>query len=107
MNVRTASGRSAIKAHIFHTREQRYDYVLNVLFAAGEITDEKVEDIFGLSNADTGLKHLCREAIRKHLLGVDANVNLFQRIPKLGLPSLLVNYLLYHTSLDHCDAEHF
>ena len=77
------------------------------LFAAGEITDEKVEDIFGLSKADTGLKHFCREAIRKHLLGIDENINLFQRIPKLGLPSLLVNYLLYYASLDHCDAEHF
>ena len=35
------------------------------------------------------LKHLCREAIRKHLLHLDPHTHLFGRVPRLGLPSLL------------------
>ena len=46
------------------------------------------------------LKHICREAIRKHLLELDPHQHLFGRIPKLGLSSVLMNYLLYGESLD-------
>ena len=46
------------------------------------------------------LKHLCREAIRKHLLKLDPHTHLFDRVPRLGLPSLLTEYLLYDMSLD-------
>ena len=46
------------------------------------------------------LYHICREAIRKHLLKLDPHENLFFRIPGLGLPSLLVKYLLFDESLD-------
>ena len=42
------------------------------------------------------LKPLCREAIRKQLLEEDPHgENLFTRIPKLGLPSIINDYLLY------------
>ena len=46
------------------------------------------------------LKHICREAIRNHLLKLDPHQNLFGRIPKLGLPSALTSYLLYNLSLE-------
>ena len=46
------------------------------------------------------LKHLCRETIREHLLKLDLHENLFMRIPLLGTPKLITNYLLYHVSLD-------
>ena len=46
------------------------------------------------------LKHLCREAIRKHLLDLDPQEHLFGRIPQLGLPSIVTEYLLYNCSLD-------
>ena len=49
------------------------------------------------------LHNLCRESIRKHLQNVDPYGNLFCRIPRLGLPSLLVKYLLYNLSLDDDD----
>ena len=42
----------------------------------------------------------CREAIRRHLLNLDPHENLFLRIPRLGLPSLLAKYLLLDLSLD-------
>ena len=81
--------------------------IFHLLFAAGESTVTKVEEIFKCPDFEMGLKHMCREAIRKHLLELDENINLFQRIPKLGLPSLLVKYLLYHVSLDSDLHEDF
>ena len=46
------------------------------------------------------LRHICRETIRKHLLNLDPHTHLFDRMPRLGLPSLLTRYLLYYKSLD-------
>ena len=46
------------------------------------------------------LKHLCREAIRKHLIDLYLHKHLFGRIPQLGLPSIMAEYLLYDYSLD-------
>ena len=45
------------------------------------------------------LMSLCRDVIRKHLISLNCNTNLFIRIPQLGLPSLLTQYLLYNMSL--------
>ena len=49
------------------------------------------------------LKHICREAIRKHLLKLDPHQHLFGRIPRLGLPSALNQYLLFGRNLDDGD----
>ena len=78
-----------------------------ILFAAGEKYDD--EDFKMFPNilkemcVQFQLKHICREAIRKHLLDLDPHQHLFGRIPKLGLPSSLVQYLLYNMSLDNVD----
>ena len=45
------------------------------------------------------LNHLCRKAIRKHLLEIN-NVNLFYKVPRLGLPPALSKYLLYEQSVN-------
>ena len=45
------------------------------------------------------LKNLCREVIRKQLLQMSP-VNLFVRVPQLGLPAALEKYLLHDVSLD-------
>ena len=47
----------------------------------------------------------CRDGIRKHLLQM-SNMNLFARVPKLGLPKPLQNYLLYNMKLDE-DNEYY
>ena len=77
-----------------------------LLIAAGEKLDETnvtIEDILDAVH-ETGdelcLKHLCRETIREHLIELNSHQNLFIRIPKLGLPSLLTKYLLYDMTLD-------
>ena len=76
-----------------------------MLFAAGETVVEAVDqtrsaipDFLLYNDLDLCLNHLCREAIRKHLLQM-SQVNLFIRIPELGLPSLIIDFLLYGEEL--------
>ena len=79
-----------------------------LLFAAGAPLDETttvhgeylVQEKQGMS-----LKNLCREEIRKHLMKLTPT-SLFVRIPQLGLPSLLVSYLLYDVSLNFTFSEY-
>ena len=80
------------------------------LFAAGETLDGDVIIHSGqkfpvpryLLHTDKklDLKHLCREAIRKHLLKLNPHTQLFSRVPKFGLPWLIEDYLLYGESLE-------
>ena len=79
--------------------------ISSLLFAAGEMLDDGDDDIddlagLGLKDIKMQLKHICREAIRKHLLYLDPQSNLFSRIPFLGLPHMINQYLVYDQSLD-------
>ena len=83
---------------------QYSDYeVSKLLFAAGETLENAVEseipDCLKFEDLQLQLKHICREAIRKHLLDLNLHQHLFGRIPRLGLPQLLEDYLLYGASL--------
>ena len=72
-----------------------------LLYAAGEcFAETKVQVPDYLRQPEWNLKHLAREAIRKHPINIDPHENLFGRIPLLGLPSLITEYLLYDMSLD-------
>ena len=75
-----------------------------LLFAAGEKIhsnfSQRAQNILKLEEPGIKLKHICREAIRKHLLDLDPHQHLFNRIHRLGLPELLNLYLLYGESLD-------
>ena len=103
--------------------------IIRLLYAAGEtkdgINEGVVERLYGLdrfrfmhhrnrtnkdfmllalqhlSDDDLSLclKHICRRTIRKHLLQM-RRVNLFVRIPHLGLPPSLARYLLNDLSVD-------
>ena len=83
--------------------------ICRLLFAAGEtldgIPDEEIPDCLKFDDLQLELKHICREAIRKHLLSLDPHTHLFGRVPRLGLPSLLTEYLLYQQTLDDDDIE--
>ena len=59
-----------------------------------------IPDVLFEENLQFNLKHLCREAIRKHLLKLDPHIHLFGRVPRLGLPQSLTDYLLYNCTLD-------
>ena len=76
-----------------------------MLFAAGETIVEAVDktqtpvpEFLLHKDLDLCLNHLCREVIRKHLMQM-SQVNLFIRIPQLGLPSLITDFLLYGEEL--------
>ena len=81
-----------------------YEPAMMLLYAAGETLEgtdvEKIPEELMFEEEKLQLKHMCREAIRKHLLKLDPHQHLFVRIPRLGLPSALNKYLLFNQSLD-------
>ena len=92
--------------------------IIGLLFAAGEtvrvkrragnyyISDRPIHlsrniqlpDYLLYRPLELNLKHMCREIIRKHLLGMSP-VNLFCRAPRIGFPLIITEYLLYDVSL--------
>ena len=85
--------------------------IIRLLFAAGVILDndnvlkKRLQDVLQLTDVKMHLKHICREATRKHLLKLDPHQHLFSRIPKLGLPEIINQYLLYDESLKENESD--
>ena len=76
-------------------RKIKSNEVWKVVAAAGA-------DVFYLVrwNCVPSLKSACRERIRRRLMVVPNPENLFHKVPLLGLPSLVQDYLLYGVKLD-------
>ena len=102
--------------------EENYRELVMLLYAAGEIVNDPVSlchhsyqmssynmcdllEGLNFEEEKLKLKHICREAIRKHLLKLDPHLNLFGRIPRLGLPNALNMYLLFNVSLEEEEGE--
>ena len=111
INRRNTAGLNALYyalGKIQNTSDTKHTEAVTLLFAAGEkFIDASLqmmarypryrtvkETFFGQS-----LKHLCKEAIRKRLIQINPHEHLFHRVHQLGLPAILTEYLLYHTSL--------
>ena len=77
--------------------------MVEVLYASGQQIDPDykkwVESYSFQLQEESTLKNLCRESIRKHLINLDKYSHLYNRIPRIGFPNSLKNYLLYNTSL--------
>ena len=102
INKRDTKGQNALDNYMDWS--PRRPSIFMLLYAAGEIPSPErakaLAKFLQLKTSDElNLKHICRDSIRKHLLDLDPHQHLFGRIPKLGLPSSLVQYLLYHCSL--------
>ena len=71
---------------------------LLLIAAAGEKIRKDAVPIPEYQNPEkvASLMHLCREAVRNHLLDLDPHTHLFDRVPRLGLPSLITDYLIYN-----------
>ena len=86
-----------------------YTDSIKFLYTAGETlrgTDvDKMPEELKFEEEKLELKHICREAIRKHLLKLDPHQRLFSRIPRLGLPSVVTEYLLFNQSLDDDEED--
>ena len=76
----------------------RYRQLRRNLFPSDD--DEMEDNTNPFENSRLQLKHTCRETIRKYLLGLDPQWNLFDRIHLLFLPSILKEYLLFDISLE-------
>ena len=124
INMHNKSDFNALTGHIDSQRNcvtKNVGMEMNMLlFAAGEIIENSWLEYVGddqyiigieihvpdyLLNTELKfcLKHLCREAIRKHLLHLDPHRHLFGRVPRIGHPSLVTEYLLYNQTLDDYD----
>ena len=85
--------------------KKQFTRLMIVLFSSGQellgLDEEYTKE--ALLKNELSLKNICRESIRNHLLQM-SNVNLFVRVPRLGLPLILTDYLLYDQTLDD-DAD--
>ena len=109
---------NAVQNHIIYEHRMTghgYQYnerVCTLLLAAGETKTKPVLRDFKYMDLKHGkavyadflnkdfkpcLKRQCREAIRRHLLEI-SDINLFYRVPNLGLPPSLAQYLVFNVS---------
>ena len=101
------------RKHVEQRKSPSRTKLLTLLHAAGEDTEgatvERVSPdgitryfdvVDSMVDNRYQLQHLCREVIRRQLLQVEPPVNLFVKVPRLGLPGLLGRYLLYNRTLD-------
>ena len=80
------------------------EYIM-LLFVSGErlgpkFPKKKVPACLKHEDVKLRLDHMCREAIRKHLVDLEPCKHLFNRIPLLPIPASVTEYLLYNHSLD-------
>ena len=108
INIRDDRGRNSLTLSFRH-KGRKSQTLQKLLHAAGETLDptivpeaaeNDITEYFQDLTKNLNFKHLCREAIREHLVDLDPHEHLFGRIPQLELPSVLTEYLLYNCSLD-------
>ena len=85
---------------------------MKLLFAAGDTSDgsqtanaDLPDFLQELMESKLYLKHICRNWIRKYMLNLNQNVNLFVTVSKLGLPDLLTQYMLHDMTLEEEDDD--
>ena len=103
LNKINKSGENCLQFYVKHCKAKDFKpEVALLLFASGEIIDGDVEnlpDCIKTAFDKFNLKALCFNTIRNHLLHLDKNRNLFEKVPLLPLPGLLKNELLMNVSL--------
>ena len=75
-----------------------------LLFASGGVTEDHAilaDNYLQQELTDISLKHFCRRTIRNHMLKLNSRLNLFVRVPEIGLPQSLASYLLFGVSIDN------
>ena len=111
INKINARGFNAIRYYLNKGPRHSNEPMVVLLYVAGEVINknhipETAEFLLEMFNPSRlGLKHICREAIRSHLLKLDPHAHLFGRVPQLGLPSSLTAYLLHYQTLDDIEED--
>ena len=122
VNKRNKLGLNALEHYLTQHASVSKQIAL-LLYAAGEILEKDtietsmygyvniirvvVPEFIKLSKLKLSLKHNCRQVIRKYLTGLDPHGQLFDSVPKLGLPVSLARYLLYGVSLDEDNSTKY
>ena len=108
INMFDSRGNNALTWNFHYSKTHSQEQILLLLAAGESLQVDKITDSISccavFTAKDLNLSNICRETIRKHLLRM-SNVNLFVRVPKLGLPTALAAYLLYNTSVINNDSE--
>ena len=110
VNIKFMGHNSLLIGYLYDNRHPD-EIIVNLLYAAGEVVEyprrcvlipEWLQGVKAVIKREKcgNLKDLCRVLIRTHLLNLDLHSNLFVRVPRLELPSLLTQYLLYDITLD-------
>ena len=116
INHRDELGRNCLEFSVtLPLEKEKLKGIQMLLYAAGETLGPTVKgkDMFTGNTVqieipeylkelkeNLSLKHLCREAIRKHLIDLDPHEHLFERIPQLGLPYTLEKHMLYYCDIN-------
>ena len=83
---------------IIHRDFLRTMAAYRILLAAGDVTNLHLHNVYDPKGKkrkeNRSLKHMCREKIRNHLIHQNP-VNLLFKVPQLGLPCQLCEYLVY------------
>ena len=109
-------GQNALETHIASHAHVNKKLVM-LLFAAGEKIDDRptvrldragrldivrlpIPEYLKEKNSKICLMQICRKVIRQYLVEISPNQHLFHRIPQIGLPTVLSDYLLYGLSIE-------
>ena len=114
INTKNKLGQNALTNYIAKGKPVKENMCI-LLLAAGETVDVttlkrrsrfdrlleevSVPDFLLYESFTFSLKGRCRQVIRKHLLDLDPHKHLFYRVPKLGLPPTLSEYLLCNMTI--------
>ena len=108
INKVNRGGANAIHFYLKKGPQEKNEDILMLLFVAGEMIErnhipQSADHLHHLLEPSLSLKHICRAATRNYLMQLDQHTHLFLRVPKIGLPSSLCAYLLYHLNLGECN----
>ena len=107
INMFDSRGNNALTWNFHFSKTHVEEHILLLLAAGETLQVDKIRDSCSccavFTEKEVDLANISRETIRKHLLQM-SDVNLFVRVPRLGLPAALVDYLLYNTSVNNNDS---
>ena len=120
VNVYDVYGQNALENHIANHAYVNKELAM-LLFAAGEKIDGTCAFQFDKAGhlvcsvpvprylleheGDICLMQMCRKVIRQYIIAINPNQHLFHRVPQIGLPTMLSDYLLYDLSIDDEDYD--
>ena len=100
--INQSRGKNALETYIKNNKTS-CGFIQMLLLAAGETVNDrsktKIMKCYKIKNKFS-LKHLSREAVRKHMISARPHNNLIEAVSKLKIPDMLESYLVYDVFLD-------